>query len=438
MIARGARRFLGMWLLGIPLLLFLNAVAQSDEWPAWRGPHGNSTYDGELPTTWSAERGIVWTAKVPARGTSTPIVAGNAIFVTTQDEQNANKLLLLKLDRNNGKRAWTREISAAETPRTAPKRERQTFHRLHNLASPSPVTNGQVVVAHFGNGDLAAFDLDGQQLWKRNLQDDYGTYTVWWGHANSPIIVGDLVISVCMQDSLSDIAATPVGSYLVAHHLETGEEHWKSMRMTGAPSEEADAYTTPIRMQIDGREQLVVMGANELDGYDPATGRQLWFLAGLKGGRTVTGPTTSGDLVYVTRGMRGPLLAVRLGGSGELATDRIVWQQEKSTPDTPCPVLAEGSLFTVTDDGIARAYDATSGKLHWTQRLGGDFKASPLAAAGKIYFLNTAGRCSVVAAKSKFEKLAENELADETLASPAAADGRMFVRGRETLYCIGL
>jgi len=421
--------------LGTLVLVATAGVALGDEWPQWRGPAENSTYAGKLPTEWSAESGIAWTAKIPAWGTSTPVVTGDAIFITTQDDKN--RLLLIKLERDGGKQVWTRELGAAETPRTAPKRERQNFHRLHNLASPSPVTDGRTVVVHFGNGDMAAFDFAGKQLWKRNLQEEYGTYTIWWGHANSPVIVDGLVISACMQDSLTDLGKSPAPSYLVAHDLETGEERWKSMRMTGAPSEEADAYTTPVLMQVDGRRQLVVMGANKLDGYDPKNGRQLWFLTGLQGGRTVTGPTVAEGLLYVTRGMRGALLCIKPGGSGELPQSAVVWQQEKTTPDTPCPVVSDGLLFTVTDDGIARAYDAANGKLAWTERLGGDFKASPIAADGKIYFLNTSGLCTVVAAKPKFEKLAENQLSDETLASPAAADGRLLVRGRETLYCIG-
>ncbi len=322
------------------------------------------------------------------------------------------------------------------TPRSA-EREKQKFHRLHNLASPSPVTDGQTVVVHFGNGDLAAYDFAGRQRWKHNLQDEHGTYTIWWGHANSPVIFDDTVISVCMQDSLADLTEKIAPSYLVAHDLQTGDVRWKSMRLTDAPSEQGDSYTTPIVVNIDGTRQLVVMGANQLDGYDPSTGRQLWFLPGLVGGRTVTGPTAANGLIYITHGMRGPLLAVRPGGSGELPVSRVVWRYEKGTPDTPCPVVERGLLFTVSDDGIARAFDAKTGKLHWTQRLGGDFKASPLAADGRIYFLNTSGLCTVVSANTSFEMLAENQLDDSTLASPAAAAGQLFIRGRQRLYCLG-
>ncbi len=410
-------------------------AARGEDWPAWRGPRGDSTSrDSGLPVAWNETSGVVWKASLPPWGTSTPAIWGDAIFVTTQHE---DELLVIRLDAKNGVIQWTQKEGQSATDRTGKKREKQKFHQLHNLASPSPVTDGKVVVVHFGNGDLAAYDYQGQLRWRRNLQEDYGGYTIWWGHANSPVLFGDLVISVCMQDSLSDLSDKQAASYLVAHDLETGKERWKSSRMTGAPSEQADAYTTPLVVQASGKTQLIVMGANQLDAYDPLTGKQLWYLDGLVGGRTVTGPTPGDGLVYVTRGMRGPLLAVKLGSTGERGVADIAWKHEKGTPDTPCPVVWGELLFTVTDDGIARAFGAVDGRLHWTERLKGDYKASPLAAEGRIYFLNTRGLCTVVSASDRFQKLSENELPGETLASPAAAGGRLFIRTRHALYCLG-
>jgi outer membrane protein assembly factor BamB len=289
------------------------------------------------------------------------------VFLTTQHEQD---LLAIRIDRRTGAIEWTQKVGESSTERGGPKREKQKFHQLHNLASPSPVTDGRTVVFHFGNGDLAAYDFAGTLRWQRNLQADYGGYTIWWGHANSPVIFDDMVISVCMQDSLADIADKPIESYLVAHDLMTGRERWRSARMTGAPAEEGDAYTTPVLVESQGQRELLVMGANQLDAYDPRTGNQLWFLPGLVGGRTVTGITPGDDMVYVTRGMRGPLLAIKLSaGRGERTADAIAWKYDKGTPDTPCTVLWGEVLFAVTDDGIARAFDATSGRLHWTQRV---------------------------------------------------------------------
>lgn len=411
-----------------------------EDWPAWRGPRGDSTSrENGLPVVWTAETGVAWKTPLPEWGSSTPAIWGDALFVTTQHDED---LLVLKLDRTSGAIAWTQTVGHARAERSGPKREKQKFHQLHNLASPSPVTDGKLVVVHFGNGDLAGYDFDGKLAWRRNLQEDFGTYTIWWGHANSPVLYSDLVISVCMQDSLADVVAKdgtgkPAESYLVAHDLQTGKERWKSARMTGAPAEEGDAYTTPVLVDVDGQTQLIVMGANHLDAYDPATGVQLWYLADLVGGRTVTGPTSGNGLVYVTRGMRGSLLAVKPGKHGKLAAGNIVWKYDQGTPDTPCPVLWNELLFTVTDDGIARAFDALGGQLHWKQRLKGDYKASPVAAEGRIYFLNTQGVCTVVAASPRFEKLAENPLPDTTLASPAISGGHVFIRGKQALYSLG-
>jgi len=410
-------------------------LLSAEEWPVWRGPRGNSTsLEAGLPASWTATQNILWKTGLPEWGTSTPAVWGDALFVTSHA---GDKLLLVKLHSRTGEILWQRQVGQATAERTGPKREKQKFHQLHNLASPSPTTDGHLVVAHFGNGELAVYDFDGDRKWSRNLQTEYGAYTIWWGHANSPVIFGDLLISVCMQDSLADLGDREVESYLVAHDLASGELRWKSARMTGAKAEEADAYTTPILIDVDGQQQLVVMGANQLDAYDPLTGKQLWYLPGLVGGRTVTGPTYAEGLLYVTRGMRGPLLAIRPGGRGELTNENIVWKHDKGTPDTPCPVRWADRLYTVTDDGIARAFDALNGRLLWTERLKGDYKASPLAAEGRVYLLNTEGLCTVMSASDRATRLSENQLPDDTLASPAAANGRLYLRGRKALYCLG-
>ena len=294
-----------------------------------------------------------------------------------------------------------------------------------------------MVVAHFGNGDLAAYDYSGKRLWRRNLQDDYGPYTIWWGHANSPLLYKDLVINVCMQDSLADLPGAASESYLVALDKRTGERKWKTVRKTRADAEECDAYTTPVWRTADGRTELVVMGGNQLDAYDPDSGRQLWYLPGLVGGRTVGGPTVGDDLVFATRGKKGPLLAVRPVGESELPEKAVLWTATKDTPDSCSPVYWKGLLFCLVDAGFAYCYDARTGDLKWKERLPGEYKASPVAADGRIYFLNRAGVCTVIAAAATFEKQASNSLDGDTNASPAVADGRIYIRTSQTLYCIG-
>ncbi|MEX0866988.1 MAG: PQQ-binding-like beta-propeller repeat protein [Pirellulales bacterium] len=422
------------------------AIGSAQNWPQWRGPAGDGVAPAaDIPVVWSERRTIVWQAPLPAFGASTPVIWGESIFLTGQDDTD---LLLICLDKASGRVEWTEQVGVGVTVREAPKRSRQKFHNIHNLASPSCVTDGTVVICHFGNGDLAAYDFAGKQQWKRNLQDDHGQYTIWWGHANSPVIDGNLVISACMQDSLADISAEPAKSYLVAHDKRNGNQRWIVERDTGAAGEEGDSYTTPIFAEVHGRRQMIVMGGNQLDGYDPQTGRRLWFLPGLVGGRTVTGPVFSDGFVYATRGMRGKMIAVNLEESLpqdywkaeqpiELSHRDIVWDYSTGTPDSCTPVVWEHLLFFVADDGIARCVDAKNGKLYWKERLAGGYKASPIAVDGRIYFLNLKGLTTVISASTRFNKVAENQLPAETVASPAVSGDRIFIRGAEALWCVG-
>lgn len=414
--------------------LLIGSTALAGNWPQWRGPTGDSvSTETGLPAKWDDKTGILWTCPLP-EGASTPAIWGDSIFLTTMQGE---KLSVLKINKPDGKIVWSHEVGSGTMRRGTPKRQEHTFHNLHNMASPSPVTDGETVVFHFGNGDLMAYDFAGKQLWSRNLQKEHGTYSIWWGHANSPVIWKDLVISVCMQDSLADLQKDPAASYLVAHDKKTGAEKWKVMRMTGSPAEDADSYTTPIFNDVNGKTEMIVVGANVIDAYDPATGKQLWVLPGLRGSRTITGPTLGHGMLFATEGKKGALLAVKLGGAGKLDNKVIAWSVPQSMPDTPCPVLWKDLLFVLSDDGIAQCIDAKTGQVHWKERLGGNCKSSPIAADGKVYFMNLTGQCTVVAASAKFEKLAENKIDDGTAASLAVSDGRLYLRGKKGLYCIG-
>ncbi len=428
---------ISMGILAIAVCLSTVRGLQAENWPQWRGPQGTGvSRDPSVPLVWSEERGIAWKSPLPPWGNSSPIVWERSVFVTSQTDDG--QLLLLHIGAQTGRLIWTQQVGTGTTPREAPKRERQKFHELHNLATPSPVTNGEVVIAHFGNGDLAAYDLNGGLLWKRNLQQDYGPYTIWWGHANSPVIFQDLVISVCMQDSLADLQDEPVQSYVVAHDLATGKMRWFTPRLTGAHAEECDAYTTPLLVDVEGQPRLFVMGGNQLDAYDPRDGKQIWFLKDLVGGRTVTNPTVSDEMIFATRGKRGDLFAVSLQQHpGELDRRKILWSDNQGTPDSCGLVSHRLLLFTVSDDGIARCFDNKTGRRRWKERLVGQYKASPVYVQGRVMLLNTEGCCTVISGASKFDKLVENHLRERTIASPAISNGHIYIRGRETLYCIG-
>ncbi len=422
-------------------LLSVSLPVQAGNWPQWRGPDGDGvSRETGLPIAWAEGSGIEWKCELPQWGTSTPAIWDDAVFVTS--ELDDRQLVLLRIDKKTGEIEWTRQVGAGKELRAAASRKspdmrrHQEFHATHNLASPSPVTDGRVVVVHFGNGDLAAYDFDGKQLFKRNLQDDHGKYTVWWGHANSPVLHEDLVISVCMQDSCHDLPGEPSPSYLVAHDKRTGEPKWKTMRMTPAIRESCDSYTTPILRRIGGRLEMVVMGAQVLDAYDPATGKRLWHLPGLVGNRVIPGPVAAHGMIYATQGMRQALLAVKVDGPGERTREDVVWRLDQGTSDSPTPVVWGEYLYFVSNYGIIRCLDAHTGHLQWKQRIEGQYRASPLAAEGRIYFLNTEGLTTVVSASPRYDRLTENQLDDQTIASPAVSDGKIFIRGRKWLYCL--
>jgi len=394
-----------------------------DTWPQWRGPTGDSVAAGRsLPTHWSRTENVVWKVALPGRGNSTPAIWKDAVFVTTQQDERV--LLLLRLDRGTGKVVWQREVGQGTPRRTGPVGNGR-FHEEHNMASPSPITDGRRVWVHFGNGDLACYDFDGRQVWKINLVEKHGPFSIWWGHANSPVIVGDLLISICVQD--------PKGggkSYVVAHDKETGQERWLTPRITGATSEPGDSYTTPLVYRRNGRVEVIVFGGNVLDAYDPTDGRRLWQCQAFQGNRVISGPTLAGDTVFAVEGMRGKLLAVKVGGE-------VLWKYAGSTPDAPTPVAVNGLVFLATNAGVAVCLDAATGQEVWKERLGNGFRATPLVSGNKVYYLTLQGRTVIVEAARQFKVVARNDLDEETHASPAAAGGDLFIRTRLHLYRIG-
>jgi outer membrane protein assembly factor BamB len=406
-----------------------DAASPEDVWPQWRGPtHDSVCPTADLPTQWSKTDRVVWKTPLPGKGNATPAIWKDAIFVSTQDN---DLLLLLRLDRVTGKIVWQREVGKGTALYKGPPGPGR-FHDENNMASPSPVTDGQHVWVHFGNGALACYDFAGQRVWSIDLKERFGPYTIWWGHANSPCLVGDLLISACIQD--------PKGggqSYVVAHDKRTGKEKWWVKRDTGATAESADSYTTPFPYRHDGRIEVVVFGGNVLDAYDPATGKQLWQSRAFKGNRVISSPTLSGDTIYAIEGMKGPVVAVRTGGAGDVTATHVRWKYTGVTPDAASPVAANGLLFLANNAGVATCLDAATGKELWKQRFAAAFRATPLVAGNKVYFLGKEGKTTIVEAAREFKVIATCDLDEDTIASPAAAGGNLFIRTRGHLYRIG-
>lgn len=419
-----------MFRLALALAFFppVAPASANDNWPQWRGPSGDSVVRGTaLPTRWSKDQNVLWKVSLPGWATSTPAIWNDAVFVTSQDGE---RLLLLRLDRASGKVVWQREVSRG-TPIYDGRPGPGHFHKEHNMASPSPVTDGTHVWAHFGNGVLACYDFAGEKVWTTDLMKHYGRFTIWWGHANSPVLAGDVLVAVCMQE--------PKGggrSYVVGLDKRTGKERWHTPRDTGAKSEPADSYTTPLLRRVGTRDEVVVFGGNVLDAYDPTTGKRLWKSDVFKGNRVISGPTLTGGTVLAIQGMRGPLFAIA-APMKDGAEPRVLWKYTGATPDAACPAATGGLVFLATNDGVAICLDGATGKQLWKERLAVGFRASPLVSDGKVYFLGTDGKTALVKAARTFELMAESDLGEPIIASPAAAGGQLFIRTRGHLYCFG-
>ena len=291
-----------------------------------------------------------------------------------------------------------------------------------------------------GTGAVAAFDIDGKEIWKRNLQDDYGRFGLMWGYASSPLLYnGTLIIEVLHGYRTDD------PSYIVAFHAATGEEMWRQERPTDAISESPDAYTTPALLEHDGVTQIVISGGDYVTGHQPDTGKEIWRAGGLnphqeRNYRVVGSPFVVDGIIYAPTRKR-PLLALRAGGTGDITDSHLVWKWDGAgAPDVPTPV-SDGTYFYMVDDrGLATCLDAKTGEVVWgpERTAQGTVSASPILADGKLYITNEYAVTTVIAAGSEFKVLATNELdGSYTLSSLAVSGSQLFMRTGTHLYCIG-
>lgn len=387
----------------------------AEDWPRWRGPAGNAvSSDAPLPRTWSAERNVRWKVEVPGEGFSSPIVCGGRVFVTESFEGGLQRQLRC-LDRDTGRSIWTRAIDD-DNPEPA---SSMTGH-----AASTPVTDGQRVVAWFGNAGVVCCNVNGEQLWHH----DFGEFESELGLASSPVICGETVILVCDHDG---DRFRSFDSFLVALDLKTGDVRWKTERKGLFRS-----WSTPILVPAGAdRRELIVNAQDQLRGYDPEGGGLLWSVDGMTGWVTPS-PVFGHGLIFATSGRDGPTMAVRPGGRGDATNTHVEWLERRGAPYVCSPVLYGRELYVHNENGILTCYNALTGKVHYRERLPGKFVASSIAGDGKAYFTNDAGTTYVVEAGPRFKLLASNPLDEYTLASPAAASGALFLRTERHLYCI--
>lgn len=363
------------------LLIFTPITALSDNWPQWRGESGNGvSTEGNLPTRWSKDD-VAWKTPLKALGVSSPIVWGDRVFVTSQLGQGELRpgnhptlaqgagssvekplgkgasastekqvyFLIEAFRRTDGRQVW--EYRAPAEGRLSP------VHQKHNLASPSPVTDGEMVYAWFGNGQLIALNMEGKLVWQRHLGREYSPFEIEWGHGSSPALYRDLLILEC-----DHIPA----SYLIALDKKTGKEKWRVDRGKGVRS-----YSTPSIVRGPRGDELIVNASERIDAYDPATGKLLWF-TGEPNRFPIPVPSSENGVLYASRGYRsGPFMAIRLGGTGDISHTHVQWLVPTGAPYVSSLVLYQGLIYMANDAGVASCFDAKTGEKVWQSRTEG-------------------------------------------------------------------
>jgi outer membrane protein assembly factor BamB len=417
------------------------ARAWLDNWPQWRGPLASGMAPkADPPAHWDERTNIKWKAAIPGRGSATPIVWGDRVFVLTaidtgraadakdipkSDDRFVTKtnapttyyqFVVLCLDRATGKVRW-RQTAAEAVPH-------EGHHSTHSYAAGSPTTDGRRLYVSFGSRGIYCYALAGNLKWKRNLGLMHTR--LGWGEGTSPVIHGDTLVVNWDQEE---------NSFIIALDARTGKTRWKVSR------DEPTSWATPLVVDFKGRSQVVVNGKNRVRSYDLADGTLLWEC----GGQTlnaIPSPVAAAGVVYCMTGYKGSAAyAIPLDSKGDLTgTGKEIWHYKKGTPYVPSPLLLDGKLyFTQMNQPLLTCLDAKTGKvLIDRERLPGldSFYASPAGAAGRVYFVGRNGTTLVLKSGAKLEILATNRLDEPIDASPVLVGKQLFLRGEKYLYCI--
>ena len=387
------------------------------DWPQWRGPQGSGIAEADQspPTKWSSSENVVWKAKIPGRGHSSPIVVGNQVIVATADEEREIQSVLA-FDRRTGAERWRTDVHKGGMDRKGNKKTSQ--------ASATAACDGQRLFINFLNQGAiytTALDLAGKQLWQTKISD----FATHQGFGSSPVLHGSLAFVT--TDSRG-------GGAVAALDRASGKIVWQQDRPAKAN------YASATLLTAAGREQLVVHGCDLVSSFDPASGKKLWEIEGATT-ECVTSLTTDGQRIFVSGGYpRQHVQAVEADGSGKTA-----WENT-SQVYVPSMIVKDGVLYAAQDRGIATCWKCDTGEELWKERLGGTFTASLVLVGENLYAINEAGQCFIFQANpEKFELAAENQLGDEVYATPAICGSRIYMRvveraggqRQEVLYCLG-
>lgn len=384
----------------VAFTVFATSAAAAD-WLQFRGNDNQSIASGAAaPVKFSKDENVAWSAPLPGKGVSGPIVVGGKVFVTASSGAvTQNRLHVVSFDVATGKKAWERQFWATG---------RCFHHPTSAVAAPTPASDGKRIVAFYSSNDLVCLDLDGNLLWYRGLGYDYPKAGNDVGMSSSPVIVGDTV--VVQAENQGD-------SFAAGIDLATGETRWRVARPAGAN------WVSPSSVRLkDGKQLVLLQSPKALTAHDPLTGEVAWKHEASCA--SVPSVVSVGNRVYLPAG---GLTALDPGENS--ASAAVAWESNRLGPGSSSPVVHGDKLYIINGAGVLACGDAKTGDLLWQQRLGGKFWATPILAGDKLYCVNQDGKCFVVSLSAEKGEIAQtNDLGEAVLASPALVDGALFVR----------
>lgn len=394
------------------LALLLAATAPAGDWPCWRGPtQDGMSVDANLPIHWSPEEGIRWKAAIPGRGHSSPIIVGDAIFVTSAIEEE-EKRVLLRIDRGTGEILWQRDVLEAPL---------EQLHPLNSYSSSTPSSDGERVYVSFLDREqvyIAAYDLDGNRVWEVRP----GAFSSKHGYCSSPVVYkGGLIVNGDHDGE----------SYLALLDTQTGQTIWKAPRAGKTRS-----YSVPRVLSVAGRDQIVLTGSYATSGFHPDTGELLWRVDG-PSEQMVASILDRGDILFAMGGYpERHLLAIKKGGAGDITQSHIVWRTHKGVPYVPSALLYGDYLHVVSDEGSYTCFEPETGKELSRKRIALHISGSLVGGDGKVYITSDSGETTVLENSAGGKVLARNAIGEDFFSSPAIAQGEIFLRGASHLFCI--
>lgn len=407
-----------LWIVASVCLFLAASSVQAGNWPHWRGDSGNGiSKTATPPVEWSTTKNVKWKVVVPGRGSGTPAIWKNQVFVVTAIDTATSdlKFVVLCYNRESGELLWER-TAITTTPH-------EGTHATNGFASASPCTDGKHVYAHFGSRGLYCYTLNGDLVWSRDL--GRMRTRAGFGEGSSPTLVDDMII--IPWDHEGD-------SHLFALNKTTGETIWEVDR------DEPTCWATPLIIEHDGKQQIIMNGQNYARAYDLKTGKELWKCAG-QTQRPVASPVSSKGIVYIGSGFRGSFLgAFRPDGHGDIeGTNSVVWTITENTPDIASLLLSgERLYFYKGKSGLLTCVNVATGKPHYTTKRTGltNIYASPVAANGYVYLTDRDGTTVVIRDSNEFEIVATNSVEETVDATPVPVDNQLFIRGEKHLFCI--